>query len=569
MSNTILDRILKPYTGRSRDALLPTLWDVQTAFGHIDAEAVRAISHTLRVPEADIYGVISFYSLFHDEPTGETIIRICIDPSCAMAGADSILDGLHSRLGVEDGQTTADGRYTVLHSTCLGLCEYAPAALLSQRGVGEMSYAPISDLECLLSDCDRQRTVQIGGEHRVLLERAGSQRRQTLHEYGDYAALRHALQDMTPESLIAEVEASGLIGRGGAAFPTGTKWKFTRQAPGQPHYVVCNADESEPGTFKDRVLMEGQPHLLLEGMALCGYAVGAQKGYLFIRGEYPESAQSLQAALDEAQAAGFLGDHIMGSEFSFHIELRRGAGAYICGEETALFEAIEGKRGFPRMKPPFPTTHGLFGKPTAVNNVETLCAAQVVIQRGAAWFRQYGTEKSTGTKLVSVSGHVNRPGVYEIVPGVALRTLLDQYCGGVAGTLQAVLMGGAAGTFLTPDEIDVPLTFEDLRAIGSTFGSGAIMVFNDTVDLRDVLRRLGRFFQHESCGKCFPCQLGTQRQMEILERLDAPLPGDLERLQEIGLTMTESSLCGLGQTAASAVLSALQKWPQLVEAQVQ
>ncbi len=568
MPNTFLDRILERYAGRSRDALLPVLWDVQTAFGHIDAGAVHAISHTLRVPEADIYGVISFYALFHDQPTGETIIRICTDPACALAGADSILDSLCSRLSLNGGETTADGRYTVLHTTCLGLCEHAPAALLSRRGIGEMSYAPISDLGCLLSDCDRQRAVHIGGEQRVLLERAGGQRRQTLDEYGDYSALRHALRDMTPDSVIAEVEASGLIGRGGAAFPTGMKWKLTRQAPGQPHYVVCNADESEPGTFKDRVLMEGQPHLLLEGMALCGYAVGAQKGYLFIRGEYPEATQRLQAALDEAQAAGFLGGHILGSDFSFHVEIRRGAGAYICGEETALFEAIEGKRGFPRMKPPFPTTHGLFGKPTAVNNVETLCAALVVVERGAAWFRQYGTEKSTGTKLVSISGHVNRPGVYEISPGITLRTLLDQDCGGVVGTLQAVLMGGAAGTFLTPDEIDVPLTFENLRAIGSTFGSGAIMVFNDTADLRDVLRRLGRFFQHESCGKCFPCQLGTQRQMEILERLDAPLPGDLERLQDIGLTMTEASLCGLGQTAASAVLSALKKWPGLVEAQV-
>jgi NADH-quinone oxidoreductase subunit F len=568
MPNIVLERIVERYEGRKRDALLPVLWEVQTAFGHIDAEAVRAISHALRVPEADIYGVISFYTLFHDQPTGETIIRICTDPACALAGADSILDSLRSRLSLDGGETTADGRYTVLHTTCLGLCEHAPAALLSKRGVGEMSYAPISDLGCLLSDCDRQRAVRIGGEHRVLLERAGGQHRQTLDEYGDYSALRHALHDMTPDSVIAEVEASGLIGRGGAAFPTGMKWKLTRQAASQPHYVVCNADESEPGTFKDRVLMEGQPHLLLEGMALCGYAVGAQKGYLFIRGEYPEATQRLQSALGEAQAAGFLGDHILGSDFSFHVEIRRGAGAYICGEETALFEAIEGKRGFPRMKPPFPTTHGLFGKPTAVNNVETLCAALVVIERGAAWFRQYGTEKSTGTKLVAVSGHVNRPGVYEIAPGITLRTLLDQHCGGVAGTLQAVLMGGAAGTFLTPDEIDVPLTFENLRAIGSTFGSGAIMVFNDTADLRDVLRRLGRFFQHESCGKCFPCQLGTQRQMEILERLDAPLPGDLERLQDIGLTMTEASLCGLGQTAASTVLSALKKWPELVEAQV-
>lgn len=388
-----------------------------------------------------------------------------------------------------------------------------------------------------------------------------------LPAYGDYAALRRALREMTPHEVIAQIRDSGLIGRGGAAFPTGIKWEGTRQSMAmgveRPHYIVCNADESEPGTFKDRVLMEGRPHLLLEGIALCAYAVGARQGYLFIRGEYPQSAHRLQAAIDEALAVGFLGENIMNSDFSLHLEIRRGAGAYICGEETALFEAIEGKRGFPRIKPPYPTTHGLFGKPTAVNNVETLCTVPGIIQHGAAWFRQWGTEKSTGLKLVSVSGHTQRPGVYEIEPGITLRDLLYNMCGGVVGNLKAVLMGGAAGTFLTPEEIDVRLTFEDLRAIRSTFGSGAIMVFNDTVDLRDVLQRLARFFKHESCGKCFPCQLGTQRQMEILERAYAPLPNDRQRLMDVGWTMTESSLCGLGQTAASAVMSALEKWEEL------
>ncbi len=561
MTTLLLDNILERYEGRSRESLLPLLWDVQTAFGHIGPEAVRAISHTLHVPESDIYGVIGFYSLFHSEPTGETIVRVCTDPSCGLAGADRVLDNLCERLGIHHDETTADGRYTVTHTTCLGLCEHAPAALVSRRGNGEASYAPVDDLDNVLTGSNRERHTPVGGANRVLLKDVIEGRRQTLDEYGGYSALARAIHDMTPESVIAEVEASGLIGRGGAAFPTGTKWKLTRQAPGQPHYVVCNADESEPGTFKDRVLMESQPHLLLEGMALCGYAIGATSGYLFVRGEYPEAAQRLQAAIDEAAAAGLLGEHIMGSEFSFRVELRRGAGAYICGEETALFEAIEGKRGFPRVKPPFPTTHGLFGKPTVVNNVETLCAALLVIRHGAAWFRQWGTEKSAGPKLVSVSGHVQRPGVYEITPGLTLRALLYDYCEGVTGTLKAVLMGGASGTFLTPGEIDVPLTFENLRAIGSTFGSGAIMVFNDSTDLRDVLRRLGRFFQHESCGKCFPCQLGTQRQLEILER--APLPGDRERLLDVGLTMTEASLCGLGQTAASAVLSAIKKWPEL------
>lgn len=561
MEITPLEDLLTPYEGRRRDALLPVLWDVQTAYGYVSPEAVRAISHVLRVPEADIYGVIGFYTLFDTEPSGETVIHVCSDPSCALAGADDVIGQLEAELGVRTGETTVDGRYTVYPTTCLGLCDHAPAALISRRGVGLVSHGSVTDGAALLRNGYKRYSVVTGGETGIFLSGMKSAQAQTLAEYGDYQALRKALHGMGPEAVSAAVEASGLVGRGGAAFPTGMKWRFTRGAPGQPHYAICNADESEPGTFKDRVLMEGRPHLLLEGLALCAYAIGAQQSYIFIRGEYPEAYGRLQVAIAEAEAAGLIGKSVMGSDFSWRVEIRRGAGAYICGEETALFEAIEGKRGFPRIKPPYPTTHGLFDRPTSINNVETLCSVPSIVLHGPDWYKQWGTEKSSGTKLVSISGHVNRPGVYEIPFGVMLRDLIDIHCGGVKGTLQAVLMGGAAGTFLTPDEIDVRLTFEDLRAIGSTLGSGAIMVFNDTVDLRDVLRRLGHFFAHESCGKCYPCQLGTQRQMEVLDR--QPLPGDRARLIDIGLTMSEASLCGLGQTAASAVLSAIKKWPEL------
>ncbi|MDQ7024620.1 MAG: NADH-quinone oxidoreductase subunit NuoF [Anaerolineae bacterium] len=556
---TQLDDLLIHYSSRGRDALLPVLWDIQTAYGHISKEAVHEISHRLRVPEADIYGVISFYTLFHSDPTGETIIRVCTDPSCGLRGADAVLDGICQKVGVQHGETSADGKYTVEHSPCLGLCELAPAALVSKRGEGEVSIGEAT-VESLLAD-------ELGDYHSAAYSQMGilldDNDLSNLEQYGDYGALRHALDAISPDDIIAEIETSNLIGRGGAAFPTGMKWKFTRQSEANPKYVVCNADESEPGTFKDRVLMEKRPHLLLEGMALAAYAIGSEKGYLFIRGEYPKATKILEEAITDAESANFLGHDILGSGFNFHVEIRRGAGAYICGEETALFEAIEGKRGFPRIKPPYPTTHGLFDKPTVINNVETLCAVPHIIQRGATWFKGLGTEKSTGSKLVCVSGHVERVGVYEIEPGMTLRDLLEKHCKGIEGSLQAVLMGGAAGTFLTPDEIDVPLTFEDLRGIDSTFGSGAIMVFNDTVDLRDVLRRLALFFQHESCGKCFPCQLGTQRQFEILQRSDNPKNGDTDRLRDVGLTMTESSLCGLGQTAASAILSAMDKFPEL------
>lgn len=559
-----IDTLLQPYQGRKRDALLPVLWDIQQAYGSISADHVHQISHVLRVPEADIYGVIGFYTLFHDQPTGKRIIRVCTDPTCGLAGADDVLHGVCSRLGIKPDETTVDDEYTVEHSPCLGLCDHAPAALVSTQGANDVAL-PAVTVDDLFGDLEVEYRNHIGAPTAHLLASKTSDVPESLTDYGDYTALRKAIEQLTPDQVIEIVEASGLIGRGGAAFPTGLKWKLTRQADGDTKYVVCNADESEPGTFKDRVLMEHRPHLLLEGIALAAYAIGASEAYIFIRGEYPKAQAILEQAIEEAQSAGLLGENSMESNFSLHIELRRGAGAYICGEETALFEAIEGKRGFPRIKPPYPTTFGLFGKPTAVNNVETLCAINGIVRNGADWFKTMGTEKSTGSKLVSVSGHISQPGVYEIMPGMTIRHFLDELCGGVEGKLQAILMGGAAGTFMTPDELDVKLTFEDLRAAGSTFGSGAMMVFNDTTDLRDVLKRLGRFFQHESCGKCFPCQLGTQRQVEILERIDQPLPDDRQRLTDVGLTMTEASICGLGQTAASAVLSAMKKFPELFE----
>ena len=313
--------------------------------------------------------------------------------------------------------------------------------------------------------------------------------------------------------------------------------------------------------------MEGDPYQLIEGIAIAGYAIGSNLGYIFVRGEYPQAARTLQAAIDRCHEAGLLGDDVLGSGFRFDIVIRRGAGAYICGEETALFEAIEGKRGFPRVKPPFPTTHGLFSKPTAINNVETLCHVPDIILNGGEWFTQWGTKDSAGFKLYCISGHVKEPGVVEAPFGVTLNQLVNDYCGGFDGDPQAVLMGGAAGVFLTPEHFDTPLTYEDLRPLGASIGSGAIMFFNTDTDMRDVLAQLGHFFAHESCGKCYPCQLGTQRQMEILHRVAEghASAGDKDRLVYIGQTMTTASICGLGQTAGMAVLSALKLWPELIE----
>jgi NADH-quinone oxidoreductase subunit F len=400
-----------------------------------------------------------------------------------------------------------------------------------------------------------------------LLRRVGRVDPESLDAYrasGGYEALRQAVR-IGPEGVIREVIDSRLMGRGGAAFPTGRKWNDVAHAPVRPHYLICNADESEPGTFKDRVLMEEDPFALIEAMTIGGYATGCEQGYLYIRNEYPLAAARLQSAIDSAQRRGFLGENIMGEGFRFDIEIRRGAGAYICGEETALFNSIEGLRGEPRNKPPFPTQAGLFRKPTLVNNVETLVNVPDIIRQGGPAFAASGTEGSTGTKLFCLCGRVEQPGVYEVPFGTTLRQLL-QWAGGVKDgrPLRAILLGGAAGSFVTPEELDVPLTFEGTRAIGATVGSGVVMAFDDTVDLTDTLLRIAAFFRDESCGQCVPCRVGTVRQEEALRRLASgqtlgSTEIELARLEDLAQVMRDASICGLGQTASGAILSAIQK----------
>ena len=566
-----LEPILAALAPGGRSALLPALHAAQDVYGYLPEPVAAAVGRALRVPLSEVYGVIDFYSMFYREPVGRTLVRVCADPACALAGSDAVLAAACAHANVDaHGGTSVDGAITVERVTCLGMCEHAPAALVGKQARGHVRP---DEMDALFSAAGQAPGGVIGGDLHILTANCGQGRAATLAEYeagGGYVGLRRALT-MTPEDLIAEVKASGLVGRGGAAFPTWLKWQGTRQAPGAIKYAIVNADESEPGTFKDRVLMEEDPHLVLEGFIIEAYAVGATHGFFYIRVEYPHALERVAAALDEARQAGYLGINILGSGFDFDVELRQGAGAYICGEETALFESIEGNRGFPRVKPPFPTTFGVFGQPTAINNVETLANVPYLMTHGAAAYRALGPEKSPGPKLFCLSGDVARPGLYEVRFGATLRQLLYDLAGGMAGgrALKAVLFGGAAGAFATEQHLDVPLTFEDLRAAGLPLGSGVVMVFDETRDLRDVLARLGRFFAHESCGKCYPCQIGTQRQHEILDRVAAgrAAPGDAQRLQDVGWTMTDASLCGLGQTAASAVLSAMQLWPELFAAQ--
>jgi NADH-quinone oxidoreductase subunit F len=398
----------------------------------------------------------------------------------------------------------------------------------------------------------------------MLLSRIGRTDAESIDDYrahGGYEALRRALY-LGRDWVVRQLAVSRLVGRGGAAFPTAKKW----DPANRPYYLVCNADESEPGTFMDRVVMEGDPFSLVEAMTIAGYATGCERGYLYLRGEYPLAGERLSHAIATARARGFLGNNMLGHGVRFDIEIRRGAGAYICGEETALFNSIEGFRGEPRNKPPFPTQVGLFGKPTVVNNVETLINVLLIVQIGGERYATIGTSGSAGPRLFCLSGHVNRPGVYEVAFGTTLRQLIE-LGGGVSGSgkLQAVLLGGAAGAFVSPDELDTPLTFEGVRAIGASLGSGVVMLFDDTVNLREILVRITRFFRDESCGQCVPCRVGTVRQEELLQRLVGADPiGSVETelglLKEVGQVMRDASICGLGQTASSAVESALRRW---------
>jgi NADH-quinone oxidoreductase subunit F len=577
--------------GSQRHLLLPVLHAIQNHIGWISEGALNYASLRLDIPPAETYGVASFYGMFSLKPRPLVVAHVCDDIACMTRGANELCDQLEDKLG-PDGVPCMGGRAMWMRSACLGLCERAPAVLVAKAGTKpqERVLAPATQerVESLLKDAandcmpvapdvlNPQLSVpQEGSGKLVLLRRMGKSNAVKLDGYqrlGGYEALRKAIK-LGPEGVLKEMAASKLLGRGGAAFPAAKKWEalytqrdLLKQDPKRKHYVICNADESEPGTFKDRIVMEGDPFAVLEGMTIAALVTGAEQGYIYLRGEYPFAAERLANAMEAARWEGFLGENVLGSGMRFDIELRRGAGAYICGEETALFNSIEGHRGEPRNKPPFPTQAGLFRQPTVVNNVETLINVPVVIQRGGAAYAAIGTENSAGPRLFCLCGHIARPGIYEVAMGTTLRQLIN-IAGGTAGTgrLQAILLGGAAGTFITPKEIDVPLTFEGTRAIGATLGSGVVMLFDDSVDLKRILLRIAAFFRHETCGQCVPCRVGVVRQQEALQRLveNHPLGSktdEVTMLKEMGQAMRDASICGLGQTASSALESALARW---------
>jgi NADH-quinone oxidoreductase subunit F len=584
---------LREAQGR-RHLLLPALQAAQARVGWVSPGALGYVCERLHVPPAEGYGVASFYALLAVRERPPTVLHVCDDIACKVRGADTLVGELTTRLGPEG---VAKDSAMWMRSPCLGLCEQAPAAMLLAAGEqpvelswgaataddavralrsavacsrGPASVGHAESRPAAFEALARLPLPQAPAPERRLLRRVGTVDPTSLDAYranGGYVGLRRALE-LGPLGVIREVTDAKLAGRGGAAFPTGRKWEAVARAAARPHYVVCNADESEPGTFKDRVLMEEDPFAVIEAMTVTGVATGSEKGYLYVRGEYPRATERLAGAIAAARARGLLGDDVMGRGVRFDVEIRRGGGAYICGEETALLNSIEGLRGEPRNKPPFPVDVGLFGKPTCVNNVETLVSALLIVAEGKAAWLAHGTPGSTGTKLFCLSGCVARPGVYEVPFGTRLDALIA-LAGGVPGgrALRTVLLGGAAGTFLRPDELALPLTFEDTRKVGASLGSGVVMLLDDRVDLGAILARIASFFRDESCGQCVPCRVGTVRQEELVTRLvrGAPLGshGSLESerrlLDDLGQAMRDASICGLGQTASSAIASALEK----------
>ncbi len=516
-----------------------------------------------------VHEVATFFPFFTSRPAGRKRLGLCRGLSCQLAGSQKAAGEICRRLSIKPGETTPDGEFSFEEMECVGGCEQAPALLVNEELKGPATPAWIEAVASGGKEPAWPELALGGAGTRVLTEHLGDPAFAGLEGYksrGGYEGLKKAL-GMKPADLVEEVKRSNLRGLGGAGFGTGMKWTTVpsqEKSPG-PRYVVANADESEPGCFKDRVLIKRSPHQILEGLLITSYVVGAGDAFIFIRGEYRRQVRALETALKEALAAGLIGENILGSGFSCRISLMRGAGAYICGLDTALLETMEGKKAWPRQPPPFPTAVGLLGRPTVVNNVETLAMLPHIVRNGGEWFAKLGTLKSGGTAVFSVSGHVERPGIYEFPMGTPLKDVIAA-AGGVRGGrgLKAVIPGGASTPVLTAAEVDVPMDFEGLRSKGSFLGAGGVIVLDETVDMVAVAHNIERFLAHESCGQCTPCREGSHWVELILQRLldDKGMPQDLPNLQRVGENITGKVICALGDTVGMVLRAFIQKFPE-------
>ena len=540
---------LKKKYGDDRSALMPILQDLQEIYGYLPDIIMQETAHALNIHPVEVEGVASFYSFFRTkEKQGKYVIRLCKTISCDLAGKDKVARQFENELGIKFGETTKDGMFTLEYTNCLGMCDQGPAVMVNDRLFARVDPEKASRI---ISDC-RRNFLKTDFPDVVPsdVKKAGPILDNNVKAV---EPLKKALAVTRPE-IISIIRDSGLKGRGGAGFPTAIKWQLAGAAKGDKKYVVCNADEGEPGTFKDRMLLYEKTDLLLDGMTIGAYSIGARKGFIYLRGEYLYMRKYLENALKERRERNLLGKEILGyKDFNFDIEIRMGAGAYVCGEETALIESLEGYRGEPRNRPPFPVDTGFQGNPTIVNNVETFIDAALIISKGADWFKEYGTEKSKGMKIFSVSGDCKHPGIYEFPFGITVADLLKEVGGENA---KAVQIGGASGHCVARDNFHRTIAYED-------YGSGgSIIVFGPDTDMLKVARNFLEFFVEESCGQCTPCREGTPKLLEGVEMLEQGRcsVAYLNELKKLGETIQLASKCGLGQSSPNAFLSIVENF---------
>jgi NADH-quinone oxidoreductase subunit F len=559
-----------------RSALIPMLMYAQDEFGYISDEVIAEIAARLELRTVQVEETLEYYSMLHRKPMGKYHVQVCTNVACMLRGGNELLDRAKKRLEIGHKEVTKDGIFSLEEVECIGACTGAPAMQINydfyenltpltfDRLIQELDYGRKAEPVPVISGALHAREP---GEIPVISKRWGIENSTKIDVFlqnGGYQALDKALKQMTPESIIDEMKKSNLRGRGGAGFPTGMKWSFVPKDSPKAKYVICNADESEPGTCKDRPLMEMDPHQLIEGMVIAGRAIGSHQGFIYIRGEYRYVLDIVQGAITEAYARGYLGKNILGSGFDYDLLIHTGAGAYECGEESALMESLEGKRGYPRIKPPFPAVVGLYGCPTIINNVETLSAVPAIILGGGEAYANLGTPKNGGTRLLCVAGHVNKPGIYEIPLGMNMKEFIYGMAGGITGgkKLKAVIPGGSSCPLLTADEIDIPMDYDSVAKAGSMLGSGGMVVMDENTCMVDMARRIMHFYAHESCGWCIPCREGTTWLRKMLERLHAGYgrEQDIDMLSELSKNILGRSFCPLGDAAAMPTISIVQKW---------
>jgi len=559
-----------------RSALIPMLLYGQDQFGFISDELIAEIARRLDLNTLQVTETLTYYSMLRRKPAGKYHVQVCTNVSCKLRGGDKIYDFVRRKLEIGHKEVTADGVFSLEEVECIGACTGAPAMQINYDFYENLNTERCTQIfESLEANGKPAVSLPITGavktrhpaEVPATSRLFGAKDSHKLDVYlanDGYKGMERALKELTPDQVIDEVKKSNLRGRGGAGFPTGMKWSFVPKESAKPKYILCNADESEPGTCKDRPLIEMMPHQLIEGVVIAGRAVGSHQGYIYVRGEYRYVQDILDGAVEEAYARGYLGKNILGSGFDFDVVTHTGAGAYECGEESALMESLEGKRGYPRIRPPFPAVVGLYGSPTVINNVETLSAVPEILRRGGEWYAGLGAPKNGGTRLFCISGHVKKPGIYELPMGFNLKRMIEEVADGMRGgkKLKAVIPGGSSCPLLKADEIDVAMDFDSVAKAGSMLGSGGLIVIDEETCMVDLARRIMHFYAHESCGWCIPCREGTGWLRKMLDRFHAGggRAEDIPLVGELAKNMLGRTFCPLGDAAAMPTISIVKKW---------